>query len=215
MLNRTDKKKFETVLAIGAHPDDIEIGCGGTIKILTSLGYKVYALILTKGEKGGNPEVRVKEAKASAKILGIKKVFFPQFNDGKLHDDIEHINVVEEYIKRLKPNTVFTHTQHEHHQDHRNCSMISLAAARKVPTLLMYETQPNQFFEPHCYVNITNSFKFKLQSLTMHSSQIDKHSFDLGFIETLARYRGFQINVKYAESFEINHMLMNLKGPML
>lgn len=199
----------QTVLVVSAHPDDYEIGCGGTIKLFTGSGFKVYGLILTDGERGGHGEKRMKDAKISAKFLGMKDVFFGRKTDGKVTDDIDHVDAIERIIKQVSPDMVLTHSVHDRHQDHRHCSTATTAAARNVPTLLMYETQNSTQFEPHFFFNITKTLKDKIKALKVHTCQIKKGSIDLEAVKATARYRGLQFNVKYAEGFEINHMLAN------
>ena len=72
------------ILAIGAHPDDIEFGCGGTLLKYSEQGHKVYMLVLSKGDKGGDSEVRQKEQESSARILKIEKLFFSDYVDTEI-----------------------------------------------------------------------------------------------------------------------------------
>jgi len=201
-----------TILAIGAHPDDIEAGCGGMLKALASLGYKVYGVVLTDGERGGDGKKRLKEAGASAKILGLEKVFFEHLEDGKLSFDIDTITILDKYITEFKPQKVFTHSRNDRHQDHINCSDATIAAARKgVKDILMYEvygsTKPS--FMPHYIMDISETMKYKLKALKKHKSQIEKGTLNLEGLREHAGSLGREYGCRYAEAFEVNHMLFN------
>ena len=201
-----------TILAIGAHPDDIEAGCGGTLKVFADLGYKVYGVILTDGERGGNRTERLKEASASAKILGLKNIFFEHLEDGKVPFNIDTVNAIEKYIKTLQPRKVITHTKEDRHQDHWNCSCATQAAARKsVKEILMYEIYGSTIssFIPHYIVDISETIKFKLSSLRVHQSQVSRGVLNLEGLKEHAGSIGKEHGYKYAEAFEINHLLFD------
>jgi LmbE family N-acetylglucosaminyl deacetylase len=107
------------ILAIGAHPDDIELGCGGTICKAAQGNQRVIALYLTKGEKSGPPEVRMKESINAMRVLGVTEVYFESFPDAQIPDSFEVIECLEKYVTKFNPTTVFTHSIHDTHQDHR------------------------------------------------------------------------------------------------
>ena len=86
---------MRTVLAVGAHPDDVELGCAGTLALHKLSGDKVYLLVLTKGEASGDPEVREKECKQVAKILGVDGLFFGGLADTKILDGRETVDAIE------------------------------------------------------------------------------------------------------------------------
>jgi len=201
-----------TILAVGAHPDDIEAGCGGTLKVFADLGYKVYGVILTDGERGGNRKERLKEASASAKILGLEDIFFEHLEDGKVPFNIDTVNAVEKYIKALQPQKVITHTKEDRHQDHWNCSCVTQAAARKrVKEILMYEIygSTTSFFIPHYIVDVSEAIKFKLSSLRAHQSQVSRGVLNLEGLKEHAGSVGKEHGYEYAEAFEINHLLFD------
>jgi len=206
------RNQVPTILAIGAHPDDIEVGCAGTLKLLASLGYMVYGVILTDGERGGDREKRLKEAFISARILGLENVFFEHFEDGKVPFDVDTVTAIEEYIQDLQPWKVFTHTKEDRHQDHWNCSCATQAAARKgVREILMYEVygSTTSSFVPHYVVDISETIEYKLASLKVHQSQIGKGVLNIEGIREHAGSLGKEYGYKYAENFEINHLLFD------
>ena len=82
------------ILAIGSHPDDIELGCAGTLFMHKKIGDKIFLLIITNGEKGGNPKHRIKEAKKSAKIIGAEIIVL-DFPDGEIKEDVFLIKSIE------------------------------------------------------------------------------------------------------------------------
>jgi LmbE family N-acetylglucosaminyl deacetylase len=90
--------KSETILAVGAHPDDIELGCGGTISAAAKLGIKVVAVFLTKGEQSGNPEVRPKESIEALTTLGVKDIYFGDFPDSEIPCSRQAIDFLEAFF---------------------------------------------------------------------------------------------------------------------
>ena len=90
------------ILVIGAHPDDIEFRCGGTLSKYSENGHKVYMLVLSKGDKGGDPEVRQKEQEASARILKVEKLFFNDYIDTEIVQSQKLITEIEGFLKEVK-----------------------------------------------------------------------------------------------------------------
>ena len=192
------------VLAIGAHPDDIEFGCGGTIVLYSKNRHQSYFLVLTNGEKGGDPKIRKKEAIKSSKILGAKNIFFGNLPDTQVNYDISTIKVIEKVINKIKPDIVLTTSAKENHQDHHNTSLSTFAAARYVPTLLSYELpSTRQNFLAEYYIDISKSITLKMKALKEYNSQIHKLYFSPDAILGLAKFRGNQIKTKFAEAFEV------------
>ena len=95
------------ILAIGAHPDDIEFGCGGSLIKYRKKGCDIYLLILTLGELGGDPEVRRREQFEAKRIIGAKEVFFGGYRDTELTMSLPLIHKIEEVIERVKPSFIF------------------------------------------------------------------------------------------------------------
>ena len=195
------------VLAIGAHPDDIEFGCGGTIVLYSKNKHQSYFLVLTNGGKGGDPKLRRKEAIKSSKILGVKKIFFGDLIDTQVSYDISTITVIEKVINKVKPDIILTSSAKEIHQDHCNTALSTFAAARYIPTVLSYElpsTQQN--FLAQYYIDISKSIELKMKALKEHRSQMHKLYFSTEAIFGLAKFRGNQIKTKFAEAFEVFRM---------
>lgn len=200
------------ILAIGAHPDDIEFGCGGTLlKYGYQEGNNVYLLILTDGSFGGDPDVRRGEQKVSADFMKAKELFWGGFRDTELPSSRELIIKIEETVNRVKPDTVFLNYFEDVHQDHRVASEAGISATRYVKEVLFYEVPTTQRFEPEIFVDIAGVLDKKLQLLRLHSSQVHKTRVDnltiVESVQSCANFRGYQGRVKYAEGFKALRIL--------
>jgi len=210
------------LLAVGAHPDNIELGCGGTLALYKKKGHEVYTLVLTRGEASGDPIVRQRECEQAAKTIGVDKVFFGGLHDTKVTEGIETIMEIENVINSVKPDIVFSNSQKDQHQDHRNNGLASLSAARNVQKVLLYES-PAAFREfcPQIFVNIDSTLNIKLKALEAYASQASKRPFCstnshsestrvVNASEGLALFRGFQAGVSVAEAFEVGKFLLDV-----
>jgi LmbE family N-acetylglucosaminyl deacetylase/cytochrome c-type biogenesis protein CcmH/NrfG len=197
-----------TILAIGAHPDDVEFGCGATLLRYREQGDITHALILTSGEKGMNgnpqPQRRLAEAQASARLLELGSVTVKDFPDTQLQTCREDIKgVIEERVQALQPDIIFTHTAHDVHSDHRAVAEATREAARGACTILGYEnpnTPPE--FAPDFFVDVTDYVDDKIAAIARHRSQADKPYTRAEVIRSAAAFRGTQARVRYAEAFE-------------
>lgn len=202
------------ILAVGAHPDDIEFGCGGSLIKYSKGGHKIYLLILSRGEAGGNPATRKKEQKKAAKLLKAKKIYWGDFPDAMIPEGQPLINYIENILNETKPDVVFTCYPDDVHQDHRNAGKATLAAARFIKNLLHYELPTSQRFEPDLFIDIGDSLKTKLDLLKFHHSQINKstnhNSNVLETAKSWASFRGTQARVKYAEGFKSHRLLLKI-----
>lgn len=167
------------ILAIGAHSDDIEFGCYGTLALL-SHKYKIIFLILTNSEIGGNKEIRKIEADKSARFMGAE-IEFLNFSDGKLEQNGDSVRAVSDVIKRNKVDTVFSHYFYDTHQDHVASSLITLSATstnKNIKNIFLYESPSTKNFLPTVFYNISSVFQKKLKALSYFESQKDKAYFD-------------------------------------
>lgn len=202
------------ILATGAHPDDIELGCGGTLKKHIISKDKVYGLVLTKGEKGDHCP-RGNEYNNSSNFLGMEDMINFGLEDGEVRDNHSTISRIEELIQKLNPVIVYTHTPNDRHQDHRYCSNAVKSAARFVPKLLLFETPSSTSeFTPHYFSDITKTLDFKIKALRKYRSQIKKGIVNLDWIKEQAGYWGHKLRINnkkkiYAEAFEINHIILD------
>jgi LmbE family N-acetylglucosaminyl deacetylase len=214
------------VLAVGAHPDDAELGCGATLALFKKRGHEVFILVLTKGEASGDPTAREKECKISASTIGAKNLFFGGLQDTKVTDGVETIMEIEKIVDLVKPDFVFGHSPKDGHQDHRNAGLATLSAARNSRRVFLYESPAAlREFCPQVFVDVTSTFNVKLKALKAFGSQASKVYFKgntfrdesrkfpyvSNAVEGLARFRGFQAGVTLAEAFEVGKFLMEIE----
>jgi N-acetylglucosamine malate deacetylase 1 len=206
---------MKRVVAIGAHPDDVEFGCAGTLARHVAQGDEVTIVHMTcsdamniHGEEVIQGDVRRKEAENAAEIIGAELVIL-DFLDQQLPFDREVIFAIEREIVRKKANVVYTHWNGDSHQDHINTLKATLAAARHVDEIFLYEQVPlprvgKIFSEVNYYVNITDFYEIKLKAAEAHVSQVKgryKDKIMMG-VRSLAEFRGGQCDCLYAEAFE-------------
>ena len=195
------------ILAIGAHPDDVEYGCCGTLLKHVRRGDKVFILVLSIGERSGDKESRKKEAEESAKRIGAQ-LSISDFPDTNIPQDHSVIEKIEEAVRKAKPDRVYIHSINDVHQDHRNVAYTSLVAARSVSEILSFES-PSLYlnFKPAYYVDITDFIEQKTKILKLFITQNGKDFMKINAIQGLAQFRGLSSSVKYAEAFEIIRIL--------
>ena len=202
------------VLAIGAHPDDIEFGCGGMLTKYAERGHEVFMFVATDGSLGGEASVRRREQQDSALVIGARKVFWGDYQDTEVPLNRELIVRLESVIREVKPRMIFVNSPDDTHQDHRNLAQGAMSATRYVPNFLFFEVPSTQHFAPNCYTDIEKVLDRKLACLEAHRSQVAKTNIeDLSILElavSCANFRGIQARVKYAEAFQSVRLLLNL-----
>lgn len=202
---------FHRILVFGAHPDDIEIGMGGTITKLAKLGYDIIMVIATLPNFtiADKKDERKLEAISSATILGCKS---PEFLDLSPQDIVfgrGMVSLIDSLIKKYKTTTVYTQWIGDSHQDHQILTQSVIAASRDISNLYMYETTipgglTEKAFRPQLFVDITKEMENKTKSLKCFKSQnLRCGPFWIDAIVGRSLYRGYQMNTKYAEAFEI------------
>ena len=213
----------KNVLAIGAHSDDVEFGCYGTLIKHIENGDKVHILIMSNGDVKHSvtgevirisDETKI-ESQNSADLIGANLINL-NFSDREVPFDSNSITAIEKIINQHNIDTVYTHWGGDTHQDHINTLKSSLAASRMVNNVLCYEQVPvprvtNVYPVANYYVDITDYMDKKIESCNFHVSQIKKYkNINVDMIDgldILARYRGNQISRKYAEAFDILKMV--------
>ncbi len=203
------------ILAIGPHPDDIEIGCAGTLSKYAERGHDIFLLPITKGGRGGVAETRCKEQKKAAEIIGAKDVFWGGFQDTALLDKgNEIIQIVERRIKEIEPHFIFVNFSKDTHQDHRIVNQSVLSATRYVKNVLSYEVPTTNNFTPNVFVDIGSVMDTKLDALRAHASQIMKTNIEdisiLDIARSSAHFRGVQGRVPLAEGFVSERLFINI-----
>jgi LmbE family N-acetylglucosaminyl deacetylase len=194
------------ILAIGAHPDDIEYGCGGTLlKMAAQKRSNIYYFIATHGDFGGDTEVRIKEQEKAAALIGVKEIFWGGFMDTRLTVSRELIGKIEEVISQCDPQVILVNYPDDTHQDHRYLAESTVVASRYRRKVLFYEDYTSRNYEPHLFVDIADVLDEKLKLLKCHRSQVERdYPTSLDMVEStkaVANFRGFQAKVKYAEGF--------------
>jgi N-acetylglucosamine malate deacetylase 1 len=210
-------------LIIAPHPDDEVLGCGGTIKKLTSQGVKVYVLVVTRGKKGLYSEERIKNVRLEAinahKLLGVSETRFFEFPAPEL-DLISIAEISSSILKVLgefKIETLYLPHRGDIHHDHKAVFNAGLVAARpynknSVKRIFSYETLSetewaapfgDDAFIPNRFVNITIEFSAKLGAMKCFKSQVKEfpNSRSLKSIEALANFRGSTVGFSHAEAF--------------
>jgi LmbE family N-acetylglucosaminyl deacetylase len=199
------------ILAVGAHPDDIELGCGGTLLAHRARGDRVSMLVFTRGECGPQDVLsRADEQEIAAQILGAT-LYWGDFEDGEVRSGRRAVVLVERIIDESEADTVYVHVPRDSHQDHRAAAAATLAAARRASRVLLYESPTSQEFSPTLFVDIADHLGGKLAALRAHASQVLKNGLvDPEAVEAQARYRGFQARMRHAEAFESSRMAWDL-----
>lgn len=203
------------ILAVGAHPDDIELGCAGTILKYVRAGHEVFLFILTDGRMAGDPDLRRKEQEEAGRRLGVKKIFWGGCSDTKLSVDKEIISMIENVIKEVTPDEVYVNYWDDSHQDHRALAQCIISATRYIKRVLFYEDYTSLNFEPDFFVDIKDVLEEKINVLKAHHSQVSReYPSELNMLESvqaIANFRGFQGKVKYAEGFKAFRYLKSIE----
>jgi LmbE family N-acetylglucosaminyl deacetylase len=213
-IKRKRQGKRLNVLAIGPHPDDIEIGCGGTLLKLAKAGHTLSLVIMTQGGAGGDPELRKREQEASARLCKAKKIYWMDYPDTRVPVDSEAVDALDRVLKEVKPDVVFANYASDTHQDHRNTASLVWAATRNLQNVLFYEVPTTTDFQPDVFVDISAELAAKYRLLRLHKSQLKKvnvaaHNI-LECARTMAHFRGFQGRVKAAEGFKALRLLFEI-----
>jgi Uncharacterized proteins, LmbE homologs len=215
------------ILAVGAHPDDVEIGCSGTLALYSKSGAEVFTAHICTGDKGHKiikPEelakIRAAECEKAAKVIKAK-IIHGHIGDGELEYNLTMRDAVVDIIREADPDIIITHTPEDYHADHKFVSQLivdasfmasvphiqtKLKATEKIAQIFFMEPNSGFNFQPTEYIDISEFFTMKLEMMKQHQSQLtwlkDHDNIDiLDQIETTAKFRGYQCGVKYAEGF--------------
>lgn len=204
------------ILAIGAHLDDIELACGGTLASAVKKGHTVKMLCMTDssytnhdGKVMRTREEAYAEGLEAAKALGVTDLEILDLPIKHIPYNGDAVEKINRVIDDFKPDYIFTHWIHDTHQDHVHTGMSTMSAARLYNNIFMYEPFPPSgrsynAFRPQAYFDITETIDDKLNSLRAHKSQHAKYGEQwIEATEGRARMRGFESGKKYAEVFEI------------
>ena len=200
-----------TVMCVGAHPDDPESGCGGTLVRYAALGHAVTIVYLTRGERGipgtsldEAARIRSAEAETACKIIGAKPVFFGQI-DGATEVTPAQGDAMQRLLAASHPDVVFAHWPVDRHPDHQVASVLTIRAWMSLSAAQLYFFEVNagsqtEGFLPNTYVDISPVVGQKKAALFAHKSQ-DGEGIWTQYHELMAQWRGREAGVPAAEAF--------------
>lgn len=205
------------IMAIGAHLDDIEIACGGTLAKAAEAGHQIKILIMSKsgytnkeGKVQRSDEVAVQEGLQALHTLGLYDIEILDFStkDIPFHSDV--VNAIDLRMAAYDPDVIFTHHPFDTHQAHEGVSKATIAAARRKNTVFFYEPitpsgRSYVAFKPQMYVDIESTLDKKIASLKCHASEYNKFGAEdwIEGVRCRCGFRGYEIGKKFAEAFEI------------
>lgn len=201
---------MRNVLAIGAHPDDIELGCGASLLAHSAAGDSVTMLVLTGGENGPGTANRHTEQSTAATTLGAS-LRWGGLVDCSLAPDAATVRVIEAVIEETQAELIYVHAPEDSHQDHRAAAAATLSAARRLPRVLHYQSPSTLTFNPTVFVDITAYLSGKLVALKAHASQVELSAMvEPDAVVASARHWGSQARIGYAEAFAPTRMVLDL-----
>ncbi len=225
------------ILAIGAHPDDVELGCGGTLLKHIHQGKKVGIIDLTRGELGtrGTAETRDQEAADAKAIMGLHARENLGFRDGFFQNDEEHQIELIKMLRKYKPDVVLANAIVDRHPDHAKGAKLAydacfLSGLPKIETTLddksqeawrpkaLYHYTQFRYIEPDFVVDISDFFEKKMEAVKAYKTQFFDPESDepdtfisgrdfFSFLESTYITYGKPLGVKYAEGFTINRYM--------
>lgn len=215
-LAQVPSQQPRRVLVIGAHPDDLELGCGGTIAKLADSGHEIRGLVMTHGDQGGDCSARPGEALKGGAFLGITDLEVLDFPDTRLtQHETKLVGEIERRVLRHNPDIVSTHSANDQHQDHRAVHLATLRAARRHPAILCYETpSATTNFQPSVFVDIEDYVEVKVAAVSVHRDQCEKPFMTPERVRGLSVFRGGQAQTGHAEGYEAVRLLGQAIGQM-
>jgi two-component system response regulator HydG len=193
----------ERVLAIGAHPDDVEIGAAGTLLVHRAGGDSVAILTLSRGARGGDHAQRARESQEAADVIGAR-LFLDQLEDTHIPEGDPTIGVIDRVVAEVQPTVIYTHSFHDVHQDHRNVHRAAMVAARRVGRVYCFQSPSATVdYRPTHFVTIDDHLSRKLKAIDTFGSQTGVRDYlDPELIASTARYWSRYCGGSYAEPFE-------------
>jgi LmbE family N-acetylglucosaminyl deacetylase len=194
----------QVVLAIGAHPDDVEIGVGGLLLRHVAEGHTVTVLTLSGGEQGGVAVERAGESRRAAELLGATLVH-ADLEDTSVSEGGSTITTIKGVIDEIHPSTIYTHTARDVHQDHRNAHSATLVAARGIPRVYCYQAPSTTIeFQPTRFVSIDDYIDRKIEVIAAYASQTAIRGYlDEELLRATARYWARFSQARYVEPLEV------------
>jgi len=204
------------ILAIGAHPDDLELACGGTLAKFCDSGHEVHALVMSAGERGGNSDVRRDEAVTGGRFLGVTTVDVVGLPDLALAREADRmVEAIETAIRRYNPDIVLTHSRNDQHQDHQAVHLATLRGARRHSSILCFESpSATADFKPSVFVEIDDYVEVKVAAVGAHRDQSGKPYMAPERVRGIAAFRGGQAKAQSAEAYEPVRLLTSSGGDL-
>jgi LmbE family N-acetylglucosaminyl deacetylase/CheY-like chemotaxis protein len=190
------------VLAIGAHPDDIEVGAGGTLLGHVAQDHVVSALVLTGGETV--PADRAREASRAAELMGVR-LFHVNLADSNVSEGGATVAEITRVIEELAPDTIYAPSAHDLNPDHRNVHNATMVAARHVPRVFCYQTPSTTVeFRPSRFVPVDDFMDRKLAVIRSFTSQVKQRRYlDAELLRATCRYWSRYGHSRFVEPFEV------------
>jgi two-component system, NtrC family, response regulator HydG len=194
----------QAVLAIGAHPDDVEIGAAGALLVHRSMGHEVSILTLSRGARGGSQDTRAGESDRAARAIGAT-LFLDDLKDTRISEGDPTIGAISRVVESVRPTVIYTHSSHDVHQDHRNTHRAAMVAVRGVGRVYCFQSPSATVdFRPTRFVTIDDQIEGKLQAINAFVSQVDiRRYLEPDLIESTARYWSRFGDGRFAEAFEV------------
>jgi len=194
----------QVVLAIGAHPDDVEIGASGALAAHREMGHDIAILTMCRGARGGAEHTRAGESEAAARILGAR-LYLEDLADTRISEGDPTIGIISRVIGEVRPTVIYTHSIHDVHQDHRNTHRAAMVAAREVGRVYCFQSPSATVdFRPTRFVSIDSHLDVKIRAIDAFSSQIAVRAYlEPDLISATARYWSRFAEGRYAEAFEV------------
>jgi LmbE family N-acetylglucosaminyl deacetylase len=198
------------VLAIGAHPDDIELGCGATLLAHAAAGDAVTMLVLTDGQTGPGAAHRHDEQRQAAAVLGAT-LRWGGLVDCGVTSEAATVRLIERVVRDTQADVVYVHAPDDSHQDHRAAAAATLSAARRMSRVLHYQSPSTLSFQPTVFVDATAYISGKLAALRAHATQVEMSAMvEPDAVVASARYWGAQARIGYAEAFVPSRLVLDL-----
>lgn len=216
MKSLAERYAGTTVLALGAHPDDLEIAVGGTIARLRRAGARVVmAVVSVPGPSVEAREARRLEAQRGAQILGGELRLLMPDEERRIEDlkCYELVAMFDSLVRELEPAALFTHGPSEFHRDHVLVHQAALSSQR-LRFFDFFTYQPNfcrpipVAFQPRVYVDISETLETKMRAIEAHASQFRCRGIGTDMYRDMARMNGRVAGVQYAEGLDVGRMLL-------
>lgn len=211
------------ILAVGAHLDDIELACGGTLAKAIQGGHSVKVLVMSRsgytninGKVQRPEDVAVREGTAALHMLGIRDIDILDFPTKDIPFRSDAVIAIDKVVSDYRPDVIFTHHPFDTHQAHMGVAQATIAAARRKNTIFFYEPivpsgRSYVAFKSQVYVDITPYIDLKISALKCHTSEYNKFGAEdwIEGVRCRCGFRGYEMGVKYAESFELLRVEMD------